>query len=95
MSLKKWMVPDIFRGTDAPDEYSLCLALGDQAKSRLDRHRKTFITAEDFQIKRLICIRRAMPLATSGLPFIPSWKYAGRAWRIMLRIWSICSRKLS
>ena len=46
--LEKWMVPDIFRGTDAPDEYSLCLALGDQAKSRLDRHRKTFITAEDF-----------------------------------------------
>ena len=47
--LEKWMVPDIYRGTDAPDEYSLCLALGDQAKSRLDRHRETFITAEDFR----------------------------------------------
>jgi len=47
--LEKWMVPDIYRGTEAPDEYSLCLALGDQAKSRLDHHRETFITAEDFR----------------------------------------------
>jgi len=47
--LESWMVPDIYRGTDAPDEYSLCLALGDQAKSRLDRHRETFIQAADFR----------------------------------------------
>jgi glucan 1,3-beta-glucosidase len=47
--LEKWMVPDIYRGTEAPDEYSLCLALGDQAKSRLAQHRETFITAEDFR----------------------------------------------
>lgn len=47
--LEKWMVPDVFRGTDAPDEYSLCLALGDQARARLDQHRETFITAEDFR----------------------------------------------
>src|SRR5208282_2136993 len=47
--LEKWMVPDIYRGTDAPDEYSLCLALGDRAKNRLKRHRETFITAEDFR----------------------------------------------
>ena len=47
--LEKWMVPDIYRGTDAPDEYSLCLALGGQAKARLDQHRKAFITDEDFK----------------------------------------------
>jgi glucan 1,3-beta-glucosidase len=47
--LESWMVPDIYRGTDAPDEYSLCLALGNKAKSRLDRHRETFITAADFR----------------------------------------------
>jgi glucan 1,3-beta-glucosidase len=47
--LEKWMVPDVYRGTDAPDEYSLSLALGDQAKARLQRHRETFITAEDFR----------------------------------------------
>src|SRR5258706_4806342 len=47
--LEKWMVPDIYRGTEAADEYSLCLALGDQAASRLNRHRETFITPEDFR----------------------------------------------
>ena len=47
--LEKWMVPDVFRGTKAPDEYSLCLALGSQAKDRLNRHRETFITAADFR----------------------------------------------
>ena len=47
--LEKWMVPDVYRGTDAEDEYSLCLDLGDQAKSRLDHHRETFITASDFR----------------------------------------------
>jgi glucan 1,3-beta-glucosidase len=47
--LEKWMVPDMFRGTDAPDEYSLCLALGDKARGRLERHRETFIRAADFR----------------------------------------------
>src|SRR5271170_2562723 len=47
--LESWMVPDLYRGTEAPDEYSLCLALGNQAKSRLDRHRETFIQAADFR----------------------------------------------
>lgn len=46
--LEKWMVPDIYQGTDAEDEYTLCQTLGDQAKSRLDQHRETFITADDF-----------------------------------------------
>jgi glucan 1,3-beta-glucosidase len=47
--LEKWMVPDVYRGTDAEDEYNLCLALGDQARGRLDHHRETFIQAEDFR----------------------------------------------
>jgi glucan 1,3-beta-glucosidase len=47
--LERWMVPDIYRGTDAQDEYSLCLDLGDRAADRLDRHRETFITADDFR----------------------------------------------
>ena len=47
--LERWMVPDIYRGTDAQDEYSLCLALGDGAAAKLDRHRETFITADDFK----------------------------------------------
>lgn len=47
--LEKWMVPDLYRGVEAQDEYSLCLALGDAAGSRLNRHRETFITADDFR----------------------------------------------
>jgi glucan 1,3-beta-glucosidase len=47
--LEKWMVPAIYGSTDAEDEYSLCLALGNQARARLEQHRETFITAEDFR----------------------------------------------
>jgi glucan 1,3-beta-glucosidase len=47
--LEKWMVPDLYRDTDAPDEYSLCLALGDGAQKRLNLHRESFITEEDFR----------------------------------------------
>jgi glucan 1,3-beta-glucosidase len=47
--LERWMTPDVYSGTDAQDEYSLCLGLGNRAKSRLDRHRETFITEDDFR----------------------------------------------
>jgi len=47
--LERWMVPDVYRDTDASDEYSLCLALGDQARSRLQEHREKFITEDDFR----------------------------------------------
>jgi glucan 1,3-beta-glucosidase len=47
--LEKWMVPDVYRDTDASDEYSLCFALGDKAVSRLQKHRETFITQDDFR----------------------------------------------
>lgn len=47
--LERWMVPDIYQGTDAPDEYSLCLTLGDKARGRLDRHRESWVTEDDFR----------------------------------------------
>ncbi|HEY1787448.1 MAG TPA: glycoside hydrolase family 5 protein [Verrucomicrobiae bacterium] len=47
--LERWMSPDVYHGTDAPDEYTLCSDLGNRAKGRLDRHRETFITADDFR----------------------------------------------
>jgi len=47
--LEKWMVPEVYRGTDASDEYGLCLALGGHARNRLEQHRETFITARDFR----------------------------------------------
>jgi glucan 1,3-beta-glucosidase len=47
--LEKWMVPKVYRGTGAVDEYQLCNTLGKDVRARLQQHRETFITAEDFQ----------------------------------------------
>jgi glucan 1,3-beta-glucosidase len=47
--LEKWMTPDTFRDADVEDEYTLCQVLGEKAKSWLDQHRDTFITARDFR----------------------------------------------
>lgn len=47
--LEKWMSPQLFAGTNARDEYTLCQALGPDAERRLQRHRDTFITADDFR----------------------------------------------
>jgi glucan 1,3-beta-glucosidase len=47
--LERWMVPELFQGSEAVDEYTFCQALGRQARARMDRHRETFITAEDFR----------------------------------------------
>ncbi len=47
--LEKWMVPSVYRGCEASDEYGLSLALGSKAESRLNQHREKFITAEDFK----------------------------------------------
>jgi glucan 1,3-beta-glucosidase len=78
--LEKWMVPDVFRGSEAPDEYSLCLELGDKAKARLDGHRETFITAEDFRWIRdcgLNAVR--LPVGYWALeapkPYVENWRF--------------------
>lgn len=47
--VEKWMTPRVFRDTNAPDEYELCRVLGPRAAQRLNEHRETFITAEDFR----------------------------------------------
>jgi len=47
--LEKWMVPSVFRGTRANDEFQLCSELGKGAAARLSTHRESFITAEDFR----------------------------------------------
>lgn len=46
--LEKWMAPSVFRGTNANDEFGLCTELGAGAAERLNAHRESFITAEDF-----------------------------------------------
>lgn len=45
--LEKWMTPSIFTG-GAIDEYTLCDGADDQTLAAIQKHRDTFITAEDF-----------------------------------------------
>ncbi|HTY85929.1 MAG TPA: glycoside hydrolase family 5 protein [Candidatus Acidoferrum sp.] len=48
--LEKWIKPSLFAGQSAEDEYSLCLELGkEKAAGRLQEHRETWITADDFK----------------------------------------------
>jgi glucan 1,3-beta-glucosidase len=47
--LERWIKPDLFDGTTANDEYSLCAALGTSAERVMRRHRETFITEADFR----------------------------------------------
>ena len=48
--LEKWITPAVFADTTATDEYTLCQTLGkDKAAARLQRHRETWITADDFK----------------------------------------------
>ena len=46
--LEKWMTPSLFEGLRAKDETTLCAELGSRAQERLQRHRETFITEDDF-----------------------------------------------
>lgn len=47
--LEKWMSPSMFEGTTVTDEYHLARALApDIYKERIRRHRKEFITEQDF-----------------------------------------------
>lgn len=45
--LEKWMVPAVFAGTNAVDEYTFMQTAG--AKETLRSHHRTFITEQDFQ----------------------------------------------
>jgi glucan 1,3-beta-glucosidase len=47
--LERWITPSVFHGTMAQDEYGLCRELEDRKAERLDTHRKTFITEDDFR----------------------------------------------
>ncbi len=48
--LEKWMTPTLYAGTEAEDEYTLCTVLGaKKAADRLQRHRESWITADDFR----------------------------------------------
>jgi glucan 1,3-beta-glucosidase len=88
--LEKWMVPDVYRDTDAGDEYSLCLALGDRARSRLQEHRETFITEDDFRWIRncgLNAVRLPVGYWTleAPKPFVPAADFVDFALEQALR----------
>lgn len=44
--LEKWMTPSLFAGTEATDEWTFMQTPG--AASKINKHRKTFITEDDF-----------------------------------------------
>jgi len=44
--LERWMTPSLFKGTDAPDEYTFMQTA--DAATKLRHHRDTFITEADF-----------------------------------------------
>lgn len=45
--LERWMTPSVFEGTDAQDEYTLSQLPA--MKKRIDHHRRSFITEDDWQ----------------------------------------------
>ncbi len=47
--LERWMTPELFEGTDATDEYSLCASDPKIAAERIIRHRRSFITESTIQ----------------------------------------------
>lgn len=46
--LEKWITPTLFDGLQATDEYSFCLENPAETLPRLQRHRDTYITKQDF-----------------------------------------------
>jgi len=45
--VERWMTPSLFKGTDALDEHSLMET--SDGKSRIEKHRKSFMTEEDWK----------------------------------------------
>lgn len=46
--LEKWITPSLFEGLIAKDETSFCMELGETKNTKLQKHRREFITDEDF-----------------------------------------------
>jgi glucan 1,3-beta-glucosidase len=80
--VEKWMTPRLFEGTDAVDEYTLMQSA--DSKSRIEKHRQTFITEKDFiWLKeydiQLVRIPVGYWLFESVDGFAPSLKYLDQA----------------
>jgi len=47
--LERWITPSLFAGTNAQDEYSFCAQAPSEATAKLQHHRETYITEQDFK----------------------------------------------
>ncbi len=47
--MERWITPELFEGLEARDETEFCKELGGQAAVKLQDHRRTYITSEDFR----------------------------------------------
>jgi glucan 1,3-beta-glucosidase len=87
LALERWITPSVYQGTEAPDEYELCKALGPaKAKERLLKHRDDWIKAEDFAWlgdRGINAVR--LPInhgaAIESPPFVPAWDAVERCFR--------------
>lgn len=46
--LEQWITPSVFKGSLAKDEYGFCKNLGERKLERLQQHRSSWITEQDF-----------------------------------------------
>jgi glucan 1,3-beta-glucosidase len=83
--LEKWMSPALFDGTDAEDEFHLCLQLDDAIKrERFKVHRDSYITERDFAYiagRGLDSVRIPVPyfVFDDHGPFVSCIEYLDRA----------------
>ncbi len=85
--LEKWITPSLYAGTQAEDESTLCESLGKAgAAERLEKHRATWITAEDFRWlaeRGINAVRLPVGygVAREHPPFIPAFDRVDWAFR--------------
>lgn len=87
--LEKWMSPDLWVGTEAEDEDTLCRVLPrEELAARLTKHRDSWVTAEDFRLMAeagLNMVRLPVPHFVFGDdpafcdPYVPCIEYVDRA----------------
>lgn len=82
--IETWMCPALIEGTDAQDEYTLCLAKGSGARDFMRRHRDTFITEEDFKFLKewginAVRIPFGYWIVEPDGPFVEGMEYMDRA----------------
>lgn len=80
--LEKWMRPALFEGLAATDETTWSVELGEAAAGRLEAHRATFITRDDFawlSARGLNTVRLPVGHWALGPPVPPHAAYGGSA----------------